>query len=274
MFRYKVPVFENGKKTWQDEYQKLAPIGQYDSVAALRKDGLVPKAPDTASLTPERTQLLSEFVERIYFPGQTTKLKASTLRSYHQVYECYVKPRTNGSRMCDFILPSAQKFLDGIASEKTLSTSSFQKIKWFMVAVFDAARISGAYDHNSLNPFADVKLPKNRRPKQPGRYATLENVSDRWVVRSIFTILRIELFGQHSRRQRFPGADGMDFRRGLATNLHTLDVNDLDIQRIMRYSDVAVTRASYIKVPDATKKAAMARLENALKVRKTRKKAK
>ena len=119
MFRYKVPVFENGKKTWQDEYQKLAPIGQYDSVAALRKDGLVPKAPETASLTPERTQLLSEFVERIYFPGQTTKLKASTLRSYHQVYECYVKPRTNGSRMCDFILPSAQKFLDGIASEKT-----------------------------------------------------------------------------------------------------------------------------------------------------------
>jgi hypothetical protein len=35
-------------------------------------------------------------------------------------------------------------------------------------------------------------------------------------------------------------------------------VNDLDIQRIMRYSDVAVTRASYIKVPDATKNAAMA----------------
>jgi site-specific recombinase XerC len=47
-----------------------------------------------------------------------------------------------------------------------------------MVAVFDAARISGAYDHNSLNPFSDVKLPKNRRPKQVGRYATLENVTD------------------------------------------------------------------------------------------------
>jgi len=47
-----------------------------------------------------------------------------------------------------------------------------------MVAVFDAARISGAYDHNSLNPFSDVKLPKNRRPNQPGRYATLENVTD------------------------------------------------------------------------------------------------
>jgi hypothetical protein len=42
----------------------------------------------------------------------------------------------------------------------------------------------------------------------------------------------------------------------------------------MRHSEVAVTRASYIKVSDATKKAAMARLEKALKVRKTREKAK
>ena len=368
MFRYKVPVFKNGKKTWQDEYQKLAPIDQYESVAALQKDGLVPKAPDTASLTPQRTQLLTDFVERIYFHGQTSKLKASTLRSYHQVWECYVKPRTNGSRMCDFILPSAQKFLDGIASEKTLSTSSFQKIKWFMVAVFDAARIAGAYDHNSLNPFSDVKLPKNRRPKQPGRYATLENVTDmlavlssvdevasrvvamaafsglrkseiqglRWddlkdgeihVKRTAWRTTTIEqgtkteasqgavpilpLLARHLeahrngfvgdgfiftgpkmgrpldlhnlanrvirpalKKARIPWCGWHGFRRGLATNLHTLDVNDLDIQRIMRHSDVAVTRASYIKVPDSMKKAAMAKLEKALKVRKSRKKAK
>ena len=112
VFRYKVPVFKNGKKSWKDEYQKLAPLDQYDSIAALQKDGLVPKAPDTASLTPSRTQLLHDFVERIYFPGQTTKLKASTLRSYRQVYNCYVRPRTNGLRMCDFVLPVAQKFLE------------------------------------------------------------------------------------------------------------------------------------------------------------------
>src|SRR6266478_4322659 len=139
MFRYKVPVFENGTKTWKDEYQKLAPVDSYASVATLVKDKLVPKAPDSAGLTPSPTQILTDFVETIYFPA--ANLKASTRRSYRQVYECYVKPRTNRSRMCDFILPSAQKFLDGIAAEKVLSTSSFQKIKWFMVAVFDAARI-------------------------------------------------------------------------------------------------------------------------------------
>ena len=63
VFRYKVPVFTNGKKEWtKDEYVKLAPVDQYDSVAALRKDGLIPNVPDTASLTPSRTQLLSDFV--------------------------------------------------------------------------------------------------------------------------------------------------------------------------------------------------------------------
>ena len=178
MFRYKVPTWIDGKKVWKDEYKKLAPADQYESVTALEKDGLVPKAPDTANVTPQRTQLLNDFVEHIYFPKQADKLKASTLRSYRQVYECYVEPRTNDSRMCDFNLPVAQKFLDGIATEKNLSTSSFQKIKWLMVAVFAAARILGAYDHNSLNPFSDVQLPKVRRPKQATRYAKLENVID------------------------------------------------------------------------------------------------
>jgi integrase len=37
------------------------------------------------------------------------------------------------------------------------------------------------------------------------------------------------------------------FRRGLATNLRALGVDDLTIMEILRHSDVAVTRASYIK---------------------------
>jgi integrase len=37
------------------------------------------------------------------------------------------------------------------------------------------------------------------------------------------------------------------FRRGLATNLHDIGVNDLTIQLILRHSDVNTTRKSYIK---------------------------
>jgi len=43
------------------------------------------------------------------------------------------------------------------------------------------------------------------------------------------------------------------FRRGLATNLHDLGVDDLTIQRILRHSDVSVTQRCYIKtLPEQT----------------------
>ena len=362
MFRYKVPEIRGDKKVWIDRYEKLAPADQYASAAALAKDNLVPKVPDTGSLTPQRTQLVRDFAEQVYFPKAADKLKASTLRSYRQVYDCYVQPRIDGLRMCDFILPTAQTFLDGIAAEKTLSTSSFQKIKWLMVAIFNSARILGAYDHTSINPFADVELPKNRQPKKAGRYATLDDVvamlnvlkkkdavAARVVALAAFSGLRkseiqglrwsdikdgeihvqrtawrtttveentkteasqgavpiLKVLRKHlvAHKNGFPD-DGFvfvgekmrkpldlhnlahrvirpalaekeipwcgwhGFRRGLATNLHALGVDDFDIMKIMRHSDVTVTRASYIKVPDAAKKAAMRKLDAALSAKK------
>jgi integrase len=53
------------------------------------------------------------------------------------------------------------------------------------------------------------------------------------------------------------------FRRGLATNLHGLGIQDIDIQAILRHSDVAVTRAAYIKGLPATSKGTMERLNRA-----------
>ena len=47
------------------------------------------------------------------------------------------------------------------------------------------------------------------------------------------------------------------FRRGVATNLHDAGVNDLTIQRILRHSDVSVTRRAYIKRLPAHAVAAM-----------------
>jgi len=54
------------------------------------------------------------------------------------------------------------------------------------------------------------------------------------------------------------------FRRGLATNLHRLGVDDLTIQRILRHSNVAVTQACYIKTVPIAAKEAMQKLEAAL----------
>jgi integrase len=51
------------------------------------------------------------------------------------------------------------------------------------------------------------------------------------------------------------------FRRGLASNLYDLNVDDLTIQRILRHANVATTRKSYIKVREHNVTAGMAQLE-------------
>ena len=54
------------------------------------------------------------------------------------------------------------------------------------------------------------------------------------------------------------------FRRGLATNLHALGVDDLTIQKILRHSDVSVTQRYYIKTLPEQNRAAMQKLEFAI----------
>ena len=54
------------------------------------------------------------------------------------------------------------------------------------------------------------------------------------------------------------------FRRGLATNLHQMGVDDLTIQAILRHSNVGVTQRCYIKTASSETKAAMQKMESAL----------
>jgi hypothetical protein len=54
------------------------------------------------------------------------------------------------------------------------------------------------------------------------------------------------------------------FRRGLATTLYDLGVDDLMVQQILRHGDVAVTRQHYIKTTSEQSVAAMSKLESAL----------
>jgi len=51
------------------------------------------------------------------------------------------------------------------------------------------------------------------------------------------------------------------YRRGLATNLHALGVDDKTIQAILRHGDVSTTRRSYIKTPPQIVTNAIAKLE-------------
>jgi integrase len=70
---------------------------------------------------------------------------------------------------------------------------------------------------------------------------------------------------EYARNRQLPEWRGWHaFRRGLATNLHRLGVDDLTIQAILRHSNVAVTQACYIKTVRDDAQAAMSKLETAL----------
>jgi integrase len=70
---------------------------------------------------------------------------------------------------------------------------------------------------------------------------------------------------QYERNKVLPAWCGWHaFRRGLATNLNRLGVDDSVIQRILRHDNVAVTQACYIKTVSEDAKAAMQKLETAL----------
>lgn len=55
------------------------------------------------------------------------------------------------------------------------------------------------------------------------------------------------------------------FRRGLASNLKRLGVDDLVIQRLLRHSDVSTTRRCYILISDDQAEGAMQQLSETLK---------
>jgi integrase len=222
MFRYKVPELEGGKKVWRDKYEKLAPLHQYASVGAIERDGLLTKFHDlldTSKMTPSTMQLLTDFVEHVYFPAKrtTNALKASTLVGYDNLYEHHFKSRINGKRMCDFAPRVAQQFVESVAADagKPLSSQTLRHVKWLGVSVFDHAKNVGAFPDHYENPFFRVKIPKTKYVAQPTRYATLDAVLDMIDVLpdTAATVVAVAAFAG-LRKSEIQGLKWEDFRDG------------------------------------------------------------
>jgi integrase len=105
-------------------------------------------------------------------------------------------------------------------------------------------RETQAVDHEGLMFHAITGSYDRKRPIDLDALA-------RDVIKPILERNRLKWHGWHA------------FRRGLATNLHQLGVQDKVIQRILRHSNVSVTQACYIKTADADVVAAMHALETA-----------
>jgi len=78
------------------------------------------------------------------------------------------------------------------------------------------------------------------------------------VIKPVLVVNKLQWRGWHA------------FRRGLASNLHRLGVDDKTIQTIFRHSSVQTTREIYIKGVSSDATAAMGRLEVALQNQPTK----
>jgi integrase len=85
-------------------------------------------------------------------------------------------------------------------------------------------------------------------PNTVGGALDLDNIADR-VIKPVFKANDLVWKGWHA------------YRRGLATNLKQLGVDDMVIQAILRHEDVSTTQRSYIKIPRPDVTAAMKQLE-------------
>jgi integrase len=87
-------------------------------------------------------------------------------------------------------------------------------------------------------------------PNTLGGPIDLTNFADR-AVKPVLRKSGLKWYGWHA------------YRRGLATNLKELGIDDLVIQRILRHGDVGTTRKSYIKVRNMKVEEAMRQLAQA-----------
>src|SRR5712692_1286852 len=179
-FRFKTPIIQNGKKVWRDRYERLAPAAAFDSVAQVRKSGLLAQFRDdlnTTQMTPSMMLLVNDFIDKIYFPHKTDTLRPSTLTGYKDFFRRNLKPKFEGLRMHEMKLHVAQRVLDDIAKENPhLSPGALKHLKWLGVAIFDFAAQQGAFNPDAKNPFSGVSIPKTRHAPHPTRHATLDDV--------------------------------------------------------------------------------------------------
>lgn len=179
-FRYKAPSIEDGRKVWRDRYINLAGVEDFNSAAAVEKAGLVSRYRtdlDPSRLTPSSTQLVTDFVEKVYLPYVEQTLRPSTVTGYKDFYRRDLKPCFEKRRMHEIKFHTAQQILDAIAKNKPhLSPGALKHLKWLGVSIFDYAAKQGAFDPDARNPFAATSIPRTHHVPVPTRHATLDDV--------------------------------------------------------------------------------------------------
>jgi hypothetical protein len=141
--------------------QRLASAAEYPTKASVRF--LADKAlagVNGGLVTPESSITVLSFIEDVFFPAQKSRLRASTLKDYHDIVRVHLKTRL-GMRLRDFRTVMGQRIIHEITSSKPdLSHQTLLRIKSFLSGVFTHAKIIGFLDGE--NPMVGVRVEGKR----------------------------------------------------------------------------------------------------------------
>jgi integrase len=118
--------------------------------------------------TPEATQTLAEFVERVYFPAIENQKRASTVKGYKARWRSQLAARCGDFRLRDDHCSDAQRLLTEVArQDPNLCRSTLHHLRSLLSAIFRHAIQQGYM--NGPNPIREVGIP--RAPEGEDTYA-------------------------------------------------------------------------------------------------------
>jgi integrase len=167
---------------WRNRYEKLAPVEKYTSARSAEEGeherlASLRKSTDTSKLTASHIQLVTDFVENVYFPAKKNVLKPSTITGYRDFYSRNLKPEFGLMRMTDVNLATAQGILNSVAKKNpNISPGALNHLKWLGVAIFEFAAKNGAFNSDAQNPFRRVDIPPTKYETRPARHVDLDTV--------------------------------------------------------------------------------------------------
>lgn len=116
---------------------------------------------NAGAVTPQSTQLVTEFVHSYYIPEYIEReLRPSSQKQFKDTFRNHIAPRLGQCTLRSFRTVHAQKILDDIAAQGILGKSSLKHCKSALSGIFAQAKRLGVID--TVNPADDTKLHKGR----------------------------------------------------------------------------------------------------------------
>lgn len=263
---------ENARSLWRAHVtgrpEARKPLHTYRTVDCQAILNLVARENDLTKTTLQRV--------KAFLSGVFRHAALSGIREGNPVRECVIPARSRPKgetyaysldeiRRTLAVLPLLPKAAVAIAALAGLRLGELHGLEWIDYDGSDLS-ISRSVWRGEANP-AKSKASKNYVPVIPALRAILDEYRATTKEPRMFPI---DLINIH-RRQIAPRMRSIGlvwhgwhaFRRGIASNLFELGCDDLTVQRVLRHSEVQVTRESYIKVRDPKLDQAMDRLSEA-----------